>query len=285
MKTEIDVKKLHFDQDDLPLMSADSKIGLLSTIDDDGCPHISFISSLQPLGKDELTIGQFCAGLSKEFMLKRQKTGFLFLTPNMEIWRGRALYDRSAKSGPEYELYNQKPLFRYNSYFGIGTVHYFKLKDITSKEQLTKGSIASGAIKSRLAAPFFTASKGKVLNDFSCSLFGQIDGLKFISYLDENGFPVLVPVIQAGNAGKDRVAFAMQPYRSELLKIPAEAAVAIIALNLKMESVLIKGSYRHAGFTFSQVGLVDIKKVYNSMPPQPGYIYPRPSGHKKVVDF
>ena len=112
-------------KEDTVIMSADSKIGLLATIDETGSPHITFLSSLQPLGSDRLTLGQFCEGLSKKFWLERKEVGFLIFSPDMDIWRGRAYYDHSEKSGPEYEIYNKKPMFRYNSYFGFGIIHYF----------------------------------------------------------------------------------------------------------------------------------------------------------------
>lgn len=272
-------------EEDALIMSADSKIGLLATIDDQGSPHISFISSLQPLGYDALTMGQFCEGLSKKFITERNQVGFLFFSPNMLIWRGRARYVRSAGSGPEYEMYNRKTLFRYNPYFGIGSVHYFDLVDITDREKITKGSIAREALKTRIAVPFTSTSGYRALNDISRAMFSQLDGLKFIAYLDSEGFPCLVPVIQAVNAGRDRIIFSLGAYRKELLKVGQGAEVAVFFVNLKMESVLVKGVYQFKENAFLPLGRVDITRVYNSMPPQPQYIYPRRGAHKKVVDF
>lgn len=271
--------------EDIPVMSSDSKIGLVATIDEQGAPHISFLSSLQPLGTDRLTVGQFCEGLSKKHMLKRNKIGFLIFSPDMEIWRGRALYESSATSGPEYEIYNQKPMFRYNAYFGIGLVHYFKLVDISAREKLTKGQIIGGALKTRIVVPLASSSEQKVLNETSRAMFSQIDGLKFIAYLDGEGFPCLVPVIQAANAGLDRVVFALNPYREELLKVPGGASVAVFFVNLLMESVLVKGIYSRKQYAGLPYGSVDLEKVYNSMPPQPRYIYPPLKQHEAVEEF
>lgn len=273
------------DKEDALIMSADSKIGLLATIDDQGSPHISFLSSLQPFGSDRLTVGQFCAGSSKKSILERKQVGFLFFSPEMEIWSGRAIYESSCESGPEYELYNKKPMFRYNSYFGIGRVHYFRLVDISPKEKLTKGQIIAGALKTRMIAPFVSSTEKRILNEISREMFGQIDGLKFISYLDDEGFPCLVPVIQAANAGTDRVVFSMTPYEEDLLNIPEANSVAVLFVNLKMESVLIKGPYRYRKNAFIPHGRIDIERVYNSMPPQPGYIFPPAKKHDKVVEF
>lgn len=271
-------------KEDRAVMCSDSKIGLLATIDDEDSPHITFISSIQPLGDDKLTAGQFCAGLSKQFFKKRHRVGFLIFSPQMEIWQGRAVYEKTLSSGPEYELYNKKPIFRYNSYFGFGAIHYFTMKDISAKEKLTMGKIIGGALKTRIIQPFHSAGARGALNDTSKAMFSQVDGLKFISYIDGEGFPVIIPVIQAANAGRDRVIFSMNPYAKMLGLIPDKAEVAVLFVSLKMESVLIKGCYQKGGGLLPY-GLVEIKRVYNSMPPQPRYIYPRFNHHPKVIDF
>jgi hypothetical protein len=271
-------------EEDRQLMSSDSKIGLLATIDDEGSPHITFISSIQPHGSDQLTAGQFCGGLSKRFFKVRPKVGFLIFSPQMDIWRGRAGFDKTLTSGPEYEAYNKKPMFRYNSYFGFGAIHYFDLVDITEREKLTMGQIIVGAIKTRALQPFLAKGARGALNEISKAMFSQIDGLKFISYIDRDGFPVLIPAIQAANAGRDRVLFSFSPYGRELAEIPDQADVAVLFVNLKMESVLVKGSYSK-GRGIIPYGLVEISRVYNSMPPQPGYIYPRENCHPKVTNF
>lgn len=270
---------------DREVMCADSKIGLLATVDESGRPHVTFISSLQPFGSDRMIAGQFCAGLSKQHILDRNRVGFLIFSPEMEIWRGRALYERTARSGPEYEMYNRKPMFRYNSYFGIGLVHYFTLVDLSAKETLQISRVIGGALLTRLFRPFASSSGRGALNDISAAMLGEITGLKFISHLDAEGFPVITPIVQAVNAGRDRVIFATSSYRKELSKIGNGAEVAVFFVNLKMESVLIKGRFSRRGGPVNPYGLIDIERVYNSMPPQPGYIYPRPDCYEKVARF
>jgi hypothetical protein len=278
------VVKQMIKEEDRAVMSSDSKIGLLATIDETGSPHITFISSIQPFGDNQLTAGQFCAGLSKKFFKERSNVGFLIFSPKMEIWRGRAIYEKTLCSGAEYELYNKKPMFRYNSYFGFGSIHYFYLFDISEKEKLTIGQIINGAIKTRIIRPFFASSSKEALNDCSKELFSQTDGLKFISYIDQERFPVIIPVIQAANAGRDRIVFSMSPYGRKLAEIPDQTAAAVLFVNLKMESVLVKGSYHQVGGMVPH-GQVEISRVYNSMPPQPQYIYPRENFYRKVVEF
>ncbi len=85
-------------------------------------------------------------------------------------------------------------------------------------------------------------------------------------------------------AGRDRIIFSMTPYRKALLKIPDKSKLAIFCVNLKMESVLVKGTYSRFGGILPY-GLFEIERVYNSMPPQPQYIYPKRIKHEKVSQF
>ena len=269
--------------EDYKKMTADGKIGLVATIDDEGEPHISFLSSIQPIDSTTLTVGQFCEGLSKRFFHERTKIGFLFFTAQMEIWHGRADYFQTKTIGPEFDMYNNKPLFRYNTYFGIGQVHYFKLKDISEKTTLSMGDIVKGALLTKVVAPFQGKNKQAILNHHAKRMFSQIDGLKFMAHLDDEGYPVITPIIQAANAGSDRIVFSGTPFAQELKAIPCNIKSAILFVNLKMESVLVKGTY--AGLHgLIPSGRLDIERVYNSMPPFAGYIYPK-QAIKKVEVF
>jgi hypothetical protein len=258
-----------------------NKLALISTIDSEGYPHITLISSLQAKDKNEMIWGQFIEGLSKKHVLKNPKTGFFIMNFNKEFWRGRAVWTHYAKEGPEYIMFNEKPLYRYNTYTGIHTVHYMDLIDITEKKKLNMAAIGYGTLYTRvLKGNFKKDGTERILNNFSEGLFNKIDSLKFISYIDDEGFPAIIPIIQASSAGNGRIAFSKTPFNSEIKKIPNGAKTAVFGMTLEMEDVLLKGIYSST----KRIGAFDIDKVYNSMPPVMGYIYPRQE-IKKVEEF
>ncbi len=272
------MSKFFSNSEDYNKMSSDSKIGLVATIDREGYPHITFLSSLQPLGEDKMTFGQFTEGLSKQFMTERKKAGFLIFTPALEYWTGTMDYEKTETSGKEFEIYNKKPLFRYNSYFGIGKVHYFALKSLSPKHNVTMLGIISGALKTRLKALPKKESGKSILNPVAKSMFNEIDGLKFICYLDKEGYPQILPIIQAAPAGTDRIVFA-DASKGAAAGIP-EGKASIFFTSLKMESLLAKGCFSRKG----GMGIFDIEKLYNPMQPLPKYIYPA-EPIKKIVQF
>ncbi len=259
------------------MMGNDSKVGVLATADENGYPHLTFLSSIQALGETGLTFGQFAAGLSKQFITERPRVGFLVLSADKRFLTGNAVYTHSETTGPEFDLYNNKPLFRYNSYMGFYRIFYLDLERITPLQALPMGPIVLGAILSRIRAPFVASGKSKAMPRAAQDLFSQLDSLKFLCYYDADGDARLIPVVQATAAGSDRITMSGVPYGRELRRIPNGAKAAILCLNLKMESVLVKGRYDR--------GTLKIERVYNSMPPKMEYVYPRSDTIEPVRSF
>jgi hypothetical protein len=265
----------------MKLFQADSKIGLIAMINDEGYPHITMISTLTAKDENSILFGQFCEGLSKQNIKKHNKTAFLVMSPEREFWRGRAVWKGVANTGPEFEMLNDKPLFRYNTYFGIGLVYYLDLKEISEKSTLNMGAIISGAILTRLKKHAVKGHENGALNNISFRLIEGLSTLKFIATQDDEGFCNIIPIVQAAPSSNGRIAFVTEPYGSELKKIREGSKAAIFAMNLDLVSVLTQGVYRGIE---KGLGVFDIDKVYNPLAPLPGYIYPKEE-IKKVTDF
>ena len=268
--------KNKFTEDEIKAFKPEEKIGIVASINPEGLPHISLITSIQAASPSIVTLGEFCKGKSKEYIQKSRNTGFLIMTLDRKVWRGKAKWTHLRKEGPEFEAYNNLPMFRYNAYFGIHTVHYLDLVETYGQEGLPLGSIIVSSLLTKLAkGNLKTSNQNRILKPFAESIFNRLDALKFISWISDDGFPVIIPILQCQAADSRRVVFSSKAYRNELKKIPKGAAVAVFAMTMKMEDVLIRGTFN--GFSmsrFTEVGSVDIDWVYNSMPPCHGQIYP-----------
>ncbi len=269
-------KKKNFNEDDIKRLEPTEKVALVATINPEGLPHISLLTSLQAISPSEMVLGEFSKGLSKEFMQKNNNIGFLIMTLDRHLWRGKARWTHLRKEGPEYRMMNEKPMFRYNSYFGVNTVHYFDLLETTEMEGLPLAQIGVSALKTALAKSGAGGNGGGVLTPFARSIADRIDSLKFLAYVAGDGFPAILPVIQCRMANGGRLVFAVSPYEKEILAIPAGAAVAVFAMTMQMEDLLMRGTYngirRYRGI---RMGTVNINWAYNSMPPVHGQIYPK----------
>ena len=263
----------HLSKADIQAFEPEAKIGLLATVGAEGHPHLSLITTLQAKTAIELTWGQFCEGESKKNVRHNPNTAYVVMNADKRVWRGMARWTHEEKSGEDYERYNQLPMFRYNSYFGIHTVHYMDLVGALPAESLSVPAVAAGAVYAKAARRLARSGRGgAVINAWSVDHVNKLDTLKFLAYVREDGFPWVIPVVPAATADSRRIVFAHTAFRKELEVVPDGATVAIFALNMQMESVLLRGTY---GGTRAGLGIVDIDWVYNSMPPQPGQIYPR----------
>ena len=249
----------------------DAKIGLLATVDADGRPHITLITSIQARGPREMMFGQFTEGLSKAHLKRNPKAGFLIMTPERDIWRGTVRWTHAVKTGEDYELYNRKPMFRYNAYCGIHTVHHLAPVDLAGRERLSAARLAAwtlALVPGRLMA--MRRTHVRALNPWTTRHLATVTTLKFASWVAPDGYPVITPPLACGAADGGRLV--VRPTHD----LPADGqTVAVFAINSEMESVLIRGRCsgwrRHAGLA---TGVLDVEWVYNSMPPKQGQIYP-----------
>jgi hypothetical protein len=279
-----------FSAEDIRSTRPELKIGLLATVTPQGLPHVTLLSSLMACGPAQMCFGQFTEGMSKQHILTNPRTGFLIMSLDKNVWRGKATYTHSVKEGLEYDFYNNVPMFRYNAYFGVHTVYYLDLLSQTGKSPLPMNRIIFAALQTMLARTFaqiFKQKPGKqpVLNTWTRAFVDKIDNLKFLCYVGPDGYPLLIPAIQTQSLDRQHVLFSTSVYADELKAIPAGIPMAVFSMALTMEDVLLRGTYlgthRVAGI---RTGMVQVDWVYNPMPPVPGQIYPLLE-LKPVVEF
>jgi len=262
---------------DLEAFESEAKVGLLATLSPEGLPHLTLITSLQAFGPDKLGFGQFTEGLSKKHVLENPRTAWLIMSFRGEIWRGRATWTGLRREGAEYELFNRKPRFRYNTYFGIHTVHYLDLVDYGGRERLPALGMAAGiplTMAARLLAPRWLGER--VLRPWAVSHLNSPTTFKHIAYLQPDGYPWIIPAVPLQVAGDSRLVLSQTVHADEMAEIPDGASVAVFAINRKAQSVMCRGAFRRfKRFGRALIAGIDIDYVYNTMPPKQGPVYPR----------
>jgi len=275
-----------FSAEDIQETQPAMKIGILATLTPDGLPHVTLLSSLMACDSKKLCFGQFTEGMSKKHILDNPKVGFLIMSMNKELWRGKATYTHFSKDGPEYEYYNNVPMFRYNAYFGVHTVYYLDLVSHSGKSPLPMNLVIFAAVQTMLARTLGRKEgKQAVLNGWTRAFLNKLDNLKFLSYIGTDGYPVIIPAIQTQSLDSQHAIFSTSVYKDELENIPTGADLCVFSMALTMEDVLLRGKYlgirQKAGI---RAGVAKIDWVYNPMPPVPGQVYP-PVALKPVERF
>ena len=167
-----------FDEQTISAFAPAEKIGLVASVSPDGLPHITLITSLAASGPRQVTLGEFCKGTSKIQIQNNPQIAFLVMTMDRKMWRGHAKWTHLRQEGPEYERYNDLPMFRYNAYFGINTVHYLDLVDLEGPKGLPLVKIILSALMTKIAkGGISSVSKDRILTSFGENLFNRLDAL------------------------------------------------------------------------------------------------------------
>lgn len=269
------MKRTSFTEQEIQAFAPSEKIGIVATIRD-GMPHISLLTSIMAKDETHLTIGEFCKGWSKENMEKNNNIGFAILTLDRRLWLGKARWTHKAHEGKEYEIYNAQPMFRYNTYFGINTVHYLDLVEVEGGESIPMGAIVKSALLTKLSkASARSKPETHALKAFAVRLFNQLDSLSFLAFPGSDGFPEIVPLFQAQAADSGRIAFHCGAFREKIAQIPRGAHAAVFCVSMQMEDVLVRGVYNGTSRVRGmRLGTLDVNWVYNSLPSAHGQIYP-----------
>jgi len=260
---------------DITAFDTEMKLAFVATKNAQGQPHVALITSLQAKGPDRLMFGEFIRGRTKAHVRDDPEVAWAVITLDKGLWRGRARWTDLATSGPDYEMFNNRPMFRYNAYFGIHTVHYMDLVEARPRETLPMARIIPAALVTRaLRFPGRRGTGAPAMNPFTTELFNQLDALKLLAWVDDAGWPQLVPVVQCQAADPGRLVFSTLAWGDELRAVPEGSTVAVFAANTRMESVLVRGRLSFRRRLGVPHGAVDVDWVYNSMPPAHGQIFP-----------
>jgi hypothetical protein len=259
----------------LEALAVDAKIGLVATVDDGGRPHVSLITSLAGRDPGTLMYGQFCEGWSKSLVRRNPRVAWLIMDKARGVWRGTATWREAKKTGPEVDLYNQKPLFRYNSYFGIHTVHLLDVAGSVEHEVVGLAPLIGAGLLARASSIANRRRPDAALKPWAGDLLNALPSVKFLAWVRPDGFPHLVPAVAAASADGTHVDVADAAHRAELREMPAGTSVALLVVNLKLESVHLRGAWtpRRALGPLAR-GRIAVDQVYNSMPPLQGVIWP-----------
>ncbi|NIM94876.1 MAG: hypothetical protein GTO18_14340 [Anaerolineales bacterium] len=272
-----DERKIHttFSDEDIEGTNAELKVGILGTVNPEGLPHLTMISTLQVGSPTEVIWGQFTEGTSKQHIRDNPKAGFLIMSLEREFWRGKATWNRIERSGESFDMYNNQAMFRYNAYFGVHSVYFMDLVEHYGREVLPMGAVVGASVMTMLAAKLSGRREPEqVMNPWTRGLLDKVGDLKFLGFIGEDGYPQLIPVIQAATLDPEHVIFSTGAFTAELDAIP-EGPAAIFGMSLDMEDVLVRGEFEGIRNVLGvRCGVLKVNWVYNPMPPTPRQIYP-----------
>jgi len=265
---------------------------LITTIDQRGWPHITLISFNKAKNAKKVVWGQFVEGTSKRNVLRNPKQGAFYMNANMpfKFVQVKMELERTQKGGEDCEEFSRSQMLRYMTYTNVHTAYYNRIIAATDVRPLGLMGIIKGFLINTLAKGALKDKNAEEkLPDFGYKIFNQMTNAKVMSYIDSDGYPIIIPVFGLVAPDKSKLVFPLVQFQKELNIIPKNTNVAtyvIVSAGMELTNIQVNGTFtgfkKVRGFTY---GIIDIDEVYNSMPPLHGVIYPKRQLRPKVTKF
>ncbi len=259
-------------EEDIPKFLPEVMVKLLATSDENGKPNLAFIASLYAKDPKTVIFADFMWGKTNVNIDQgNHKVASAFMDLGLNFWNIPGDFTHWETSGETFEYFNNRSIFKYNAYSGISRAGFINIHHVDRQKinilklagSLVKSVIAKGAVKN--------SHEIDKLNRLTFNHFNKLLTLKYITYLQEDGYPTIIPVIALKPADKGRVYFPISPFKKEILEIPENVEIACLGLSLKIIMFQIKGKYKGIKkFRGIKLGIIDIEEVYNSLPPLTG---------------
>ncbi len=278
-----------FDDEAYALSRLEFAAKFVVTIDPRGWPHITFIAFNRGIAKDKLVWGQFTEGLSKKYVKKNPIQGICMMTAEMpfKFIQLKVKYTHLSKEGEDLDYFSRMDLLRYNTYMNAHTAYYSDVESVTPVRPLGLGGIVRGILANMIGVGALRDKNAeKKLPPFSYSIFNGPINPKFLSWIGNDGFPLIIPCFQLRAPDRGKLTFTLSQFGSELKKIPVGTHVCAFGMNMEREMNVINGTIvewtKKRGVDFA---IIQIDEVYNCQPPIPGVIYPEIDSRPKVTSF
>ncbi len=243
----------------------------LATVGEDGRPNVVLIISITAPTDDHLAFGEFMIWKTKKNLLNNNKVYILAFTQKLKATAGRALFKGFVKTGPEVDYINNMDLFRYNAYTGIRSAGILQPISDFKTFRIPLISNLRGLMVSEVAKRLYIANRSIEIPEAVREKFDKPIGFKVLSYVEEDGFPLIFPTLAMKLKG-DTLIFPIQSYMKEIKKLPKGTPMAVNILTLEPASYQLKGTfqgYLSTGLT-PPIGKIKATEVYSASPPIPG---------------
>ena len=265
-------------------------VKLIGTVDDHDYPHITLLICTKAVSPKVIKWGQFTQGRSKRNILKNPRQCAFFMSASIpyKFIQVKMDLDRVSVEGDDAADLNAQDLLRYNTYIRIEKVYFNKIHSCSPIRPLSLLGIIKGIIVNAFGiGGLHSDKKDERLPLFGKKLFKDPISPKFIGYVDiDDGYPVILPCLQARQVDRNVIAFPYTQFKPELEKLKKGQKLAFFGLSMELTSILVKGTLidwkKSRGVRYA---FVNIEEVYNSMPPVAGVIYPELETRPKVTIF
>ncbi len=244
----------------------------LATATPDGTPNIVPVISLEAWDANTLIFGELMIWKTKKNLLANSKVGASVFTPDMNSWSVKGDFSHFERTGEIYDKLNMHDMYRYNAYTGFRNAGIINIKEAwREKGMMSPARIAEIAL--------IAATTKKPVHSFDGPMppqvsekFSRIKAAKYISYIDDDGYPLAIPALSLTAAGHDTMLFGAGTLMDENEALPEPPfKVAACVITFDPVAYQVKGTVTEYRKRLGiRIARLEVEEVYSASPPLPG---------------
>jgi hypothetical protein len=221
--------------------------------------------------EDRLIFGNFLLRKSVDNLDADRRVGILVITMDLEGWILQGDFQGWQRAGHYVDRINNTDLLRYNAYTGIRNAGIIEVTAIVQHFRISKLRVLADFVLARASrapkAPDGTAVMPLTVQE----QFSPMTAIRAIAFLDDEEYPVVVPVLSLQPAGESVLICAQGPLAGPLDTLNPGTAVAASLLTPEIVSFQAKGLWLGAHRLLgTRMGSMSVTAVYAGGPPIPG---------------
>jgi len=250
-------------------------------------PNVVPCTSIMPAGdaeehiRDRLIFGNFLLRKSVENLDEDPRVGILVITTDLEGWMLQGDFQGWQRAGAYVDRLNSTDLLRYNAYTGIRNAGIIEVRSVMRHFRISKLRVLADFALARAArvagvGPEQVGS-GRPLQSSVAMPPGvqekvsPMTAVRVLAYLDDEGYPLAVPVLSLQPAGESALICAEGLSADLLEPLPTGTPVAANLLTLDIVSFQAKGQWLGSRrFLGTPIGAMVVTSVFAGGPPIPG---------------
>lgn len=245
----------------------------LATVSARGVPNIVPIISIEATDAQTIIFAELMIWKTRKNLEENPQVAAAVMTRDLKAWVVKGDFVGFQKKGKYYEKLSGNELFRYNAYTGIRSAAVIRIKEVLPAVSLPKGKLLGDLLKVRVLSPRAGSQlRGKQEIPLPVSeKFRRLMGVKYLAYIDTDGYPGIIPLLSSYPADGRRLIFGTSISGKAIGRLKSREKVAASVITSDPVAYQVKGSFqgikRYWGI---KVGVIDIDELYSASPPLPG---------------
>jgi len=249
-----------------------------ATMSNEGIPNVVPLLTTNSADETTLIFARFMIWKTARNLAANGKITINVIGPGLHSWIIRGQFQEFVRQGPYLDHYNRKALFRYNAYAGAGEVGVIKVREVRGPlplllfRSLFYSLLREPDHNSRGCSQMPAVMPPTVQEKFDARL-----ALKYLGFVEDDGFPLAIPCFDLHAASPNALAFTLPRAKGHpLAQLRPGMKVAAAVLTLKPVAYQVKGVFAgEENAAGSRRGLIQLEESYTAAPPVPGRrIYP-----------